>query len=269
MTPAEVEAALHRAFVRDPGATLRTEDRRKAALLAALLPEVQRLARRGGGVLVDAAAGRGLLGLLAALDARPSHPWEVLCLERDPTRVARGQEAAARLDLNLTLRAADLGVDAAWPHRPQLVVALHACGAATDLALAQALRVQARAILLLPCCYGGGREHPESPQPPAQAAALAWAAAAGMPRQALVRGRVAQGLIDALRTLRLEAAGYRVEVLEPFSPALSPFNRLWRARYSGEPVAAARAQQALEQLERSLGLEVPTGSGPRRAGRRQ
>lgn len=248
----EIERLLHAAWVVDPSASLRADERRKAAQLAALIPEILRLKggkNRGPALLIDAAAGRGPVGLAAALAlAEQPRPWRVRALERDPARVALLNAAAQRLSLPLEAVCCGLDQSGSWPEEPDLVVSLHACGGASDLVIDQVLRRRARALLLVPCCYGAAGVHDDGPYlaPRAQARATEQAEALGLPEAALVRGRFSRAMIDAERTLRLEAAGYQAEVIELFSASLSPFNLLWRARRVGEPRRMARAQGRLE-----------------------
>jgi hypothetical protein len=64
----DVESWLDRLYIAAEGAHLRAEDRKKAVEVAALLEEVRRVLGRGAtpAVLVDAAAGKAYVGLLAA-----------------------------------------------------------------------------------------------------------------------------------------------------------------------------------------------------------
>lgn len=254
LTLAEIETLLHAAWVVDPAAGLRADDRRKAAQLAALIPEILRLRGgrgRGPGTLMDAAAGRGPVGLAAALALRAdARAWTVQCLERDAARVAVIDDAAGRLALSVRGVCGAVADPVLWPQKPDIVVALHACGGATDAILDQAARVEARSMLLVPCCYGAAQVHDDGPYAPprAQALASARAEAMGLPELALLRGRFARAIIDAERTLRLEAAGYQTEVVELFSAGISPFNLLWRARRVGEPVRMARAAERSRRL---------------------
>jgi hypothetical protein len=119
---------------------------------------------------------------------------------------------------------------------PHLVVALHACGSASDEVIAASIEVRARWILVVPCCY-------------VQATPAIDHAAdrLGISRQAEVRRRFTQSLVDSRRTLRLEAAGYEVTVTAFVAPTVTPHNLLWRARRVGEP---KRMQLAAEQLAR-------------------
>ncbi len=260
----EVARTLHALFLRDEDGAdtdLRVEDRQKVVEVASLLEEVSRAAGRGRNktpaVLVDAAAGKAPLGLIAAelVLSRLPRPWRVVVLERDPGRVAACQRAAGRLEagagIEVEVRRGDVGEAALWPEAPELVVALHACGLASDRIIERAIGARARRLLLVPCCYGAapGAAGPAA-EIPGQLLAVRLAEAQGVPRQALVGRRFAQSLIDSQRTLRLEAAGYQTEVVELVAPTVTPFNLLWRSRRVLEP---ARMREASERLARLCG----------------
>ncbi len=244
-----VESWLERLYVSADGATLRQEDRRKAREVAAILAEIERMvarfARRSPLVLVDAAAGKSYVGLLAArlvLDPldRPAH---VVTIERDPERVATSQRAVARLAARAPIecRMGEVAEPAAWPEHPSIVVALHACGAAADGIIGRTIESRARALLLVPCSTAVA-------SPPASVAAQQ-AARLRIPRHAPVRRRFIQALVDAQRTWRLEAAGYETEVVELVPPSVTPHNLLWRARLVGEARRMAAAARALACLD--------------------
>mgnify|MGYP001186465528 CR=1 FL=1 len=244
----DVERWLERLYVEADGAGLRTEDRRKAVQVAAMLVEIERalarVARSEPVLLVDAAAGKAYLGLLAArLLLQPSgRQAAVVTIEREAARVAASRAAAARLGVSVPIecREAEVGSPAAWPERPTIVVALHACGPAADEVIGAAVAARARHLLLVPCCTGRAVV--------AAARAEAAAEARGIPRHAPVRGRFVQALVDAERTWRLESAGYETEVVELVPPTLTPHNLLWRARRVGEPNRMARALRQLSRL---------------------
>lgn len=234
-----VREAIARIFLEADGVALRREDEKKSVEVAALLAEVARCLGARGGAVVDAAAGKGSVGLLAAelLGAR-----DLVVIERDPARVRACARAAGRLsvDARVTVREADAADPAAWPEAPAVVVALHACGAASDAVLDGAVACGARRILLVPCCYADAV--------PFAAAARARADALGIPRAAPVRRAFVTALIDAERTLRLEAAGYSTEVVALVPPTVTPHNLLWRARRAREPRAMADAAARLRKL---------------------
>ncbi len=244
----EVEEWLDRLFVAAEGASLRREDRRKAIEVAAMLAEVARavarVARARDLVVVDAAAGKTYVGLLAAkLVIEPlGRPARVVAIEREPARAAAGRAAIARLATPIPIDCivGDVADAAMWPAEPAIVCALHACGPAADAIIDRAVASGARQLLLVPCCT--------SDVVPGAAVAARVGAELGIPRHAPVRRRFVQALVDALRTLRLEAAGFQTEVVELCAPTVTPHNLLWRARRVGEPARMAEARAALSRL---------------------
>jgi hypothetical protein len=225
----DVESTLKRLYLDEHG--LRKEDLKKARELAALLPEIERIGVRG--LIVDAAAGHAYVGLLAVelLGAE-----RVLLIEREAARVARSRDAASRLSRHaqVEVRQGELNDRLIWPAEPHLVVALHACGPASDDVIDQASAARARWILVAPCCYLHA-----TPEIEAAADRL------GIARQAEVRRRFVQSVVDSRRTARLEAAGYEVTVTPFVAPTVTPHNLLWRARRVGEP---RRMELAVENL---------------------
>lgn len=237
ITPVAVEARLHELFIAAEGTSLRREDRKKSAEVAAVLNELARLG--GDRLVVDAAAGKAYVGLLAADLLGITR---VVVIEREARRVAACRAAAARLGGRATVgvQQGDVGDPSLWPGEPDAVVALHACGDASDRILDAAVRARARWLLLVPCCYSGAV--------PFSAIAEARADQLGVPRHAEVRRRIVTGLIDAERTLRLEAAGYETTVIPFVPPAVTPHHLLWRARRAGEPRRMAEAAERLARL---------------------
>lgn len=226
----EVEAWLDRLYIAADGASLRAEDRRKAVEVAAMLAEIERavdsLSRRRPLTLVDAAAGKSYVGLLAArlVLERMEREARVIVLEQQARLVALTIAAIPRLGTRIPIECREVSVadPAAWPPEPDIVVALHACGPAADAILDRAVESAARFVLLVPCCT--------SDSVAAIASAKQEALRLGIPRQAPVRRRFIQALVDADRTRRLEAAGYITEVVEFVGATVTPHNLLWRAR---------------------------------------
>jgi hypothetical protein len=237
---AAVEAALHRLFIGTDGTSLRREDLKKARETVALLDELARVARPDG-LVVDAAAGKAYVGLLAVelVGVRRLH-----VIEREPRRVGLCRQAVARLAhaAEVHVVEGDVADAGAWPAAPDVVVGLHACGAASDAILDGAVAAAARWLFLVPCCYAGSV--------PFSAAAEARADTIGVPRHAEVRRRFVTSLIDTERTLRLEAAGWETTVTALVPPTVTPHNLVWRARRVREP---NRMRDAAEKLSRLRG----------------
>lgn len=249
----EVERWLDILYVAAEGARLRQEDRRKAVEVTALLEEIDRamnrLTRESPLLLVDAAAGKSYLGLLSAklLFEPAGRAARVVSIERDQQRTTLSRSAVERLSSTIPIecRAADLAAIEAWPERPSIVVALHACGPAADTIIECAIRVDAAMLLLVPCCTGKAVV--------SAARAKERAEQLKIPRHAPVRRRFIQSLVDAERTWTLEAAGYETEVVEFVGATVTPHNLLWRSRRVKEPVRMAAAKRALESLRKGLG----------------
>lgn len=241
---------MDRLFVAAPEAGLRQEDRRKAVEVAAMLSEVARALpsrdRVPAPVLVDAAAGKAYVGLLAAKLVLEASGWRsarVITIEREPKRAAVVAACLPVLACPVTIevRTGDVSDAGLWPERPAIVAALHACGPAADTIIDRAIAAEAAAVLVVPCCTGR--------LVPAWQAGLQAAERLGIPRHAAVRGRFLQSFVDAERTLRLEAAGWQTEVVELCAPTVTPHNLLWRSRHVGE---AGRMQEASRRRDRLL-----------------
>jgi hypothetical protein len=220
--------------------SLRQEDRKKVEELRGLLPEIERVGKRA--LVVDAAAGHAYAGLVAAerLGIERLH-----VIEREPARAERCRQAAARLTrpVELTVATGDVADRALWPAAPDLVIALHACGTASDAILDASVAAGTRWLLLVPCCYAHAV--------PFSATAERHAATLGV-THGEVRRRLIESLVDAERTLRLEAAGYDVTVVPFVAPTVTPHNLLWRARRAGEPRRMEAAAEKLRSL-RAIG----------------
>ena len=121
-----------------------------------------------------------------------------------------------------------------------LSVSLHACDTATDAALAQAVRWQAKVILAVPCCqheiFG----------------LLADDSLPGLLRHGILKERFAALATDALRAALLEAVGYRTQVVEFIDLEHTPKNLLLRAVRCDRP--APEAKERYERLKAQLGL---------------
>ena len=164
MRVTDVEHWLDRLYIDAEGAGLRDEDRKKALEVSAMLDEIERAARRFSRraplVMVDAAAGKSYVGLLAArLVFEPmGMVASVITIERDAVRAAIAREAIARLGTSIPIecRAADVDEAEAWPAEPSIVTALHACGGAADAIIDRVVATRARELLLVPCCTSKG-----------------------------------------------------------------------------------------------------------------
>ena len=125
-----------------------------------------------------------------------------------------------------------------------MVITLHACDTATDLALFHAIRWGARYIFSCPCC-----QHELNLQ-------LKGNSFTPISDYGILKERFAALATDAIRGKLLESQGYQVQILEFIDMAHSPKNLLIRAKK--KPVskdARAKALAEAEALLLQLGTE--------------
>ncbi len=159
----------------------------------------------------------------------------VITIEREPKRFHAIQDAAQKLGVTVDARVGDVGDASLWPIAPTMVTALHACGHAADAILAAAIAAKARRIFVVPCCT--------------PAAEPRLAESLGVPRHASVRRAFVEAIVLARRTLVLEAAGYRTEVVPFVPPTVTPYNLLFRAFRMNEPGRMKNARASLARLD--------------------
>ncbi|WP_107943368.1 class I SAM-dependent methyltransferase [Metasolibacillus fluoroglycofenilyticus] len=112
-----------------------------------------------------------------------------------------------------------------------MVVTLHACDIATDMALARAVKWGAKVILSVPCC-----QHELNRQLLSPALEI-------MTQHGLIRERFAALATDSIRAQLLSLVGYEAQLLEFIDMENTPKNILIRAYYTGKkPSADDRAK---------------------------
>lgn len=104
---------------------------------------------------------------------------------------------------------------------PDIVLALHACDTATDDAIAQAIRSEAKLLLSVPCCH---KNLNKAIRPNETAEVLR-----PMLRHGILHQRTADIVTDAFRALALRIMGYQTEVVEFVSDEHTARNLMIRA----------------------------------------
>lgn len=89
------------------------------------------------------------------------------------------------------------------PERIDVMIALHACDIATDLALYKGIAAGAKIIMSAPCCHKEIRPQMQMPE-----------GLGPMLRHGVHMGQQAEMVTDTLRALLLEAHGYKTQVFE-------------------------------------------------------
>ncbi len=112
-----------------------------------------------------------------------------------------------------------------------MVVTLHACDVATDMALARAVKWGAKVILSVPCCQHELNRQLDTP------------ALDVMLQHGLIRERFASLATDSIRAELLSLVGYDTQLLEFIDIENTPKNVLIRAYFTGKkPSEAQRAR---------------------------
>lgn len=122
-----------------------------------------------------------------------------------------------------------------------MVVSLHACDTATDLALKKAIGWKAGVILSVPCCQHELNGQIES------------SLLSPVLKYGILKERMSSLITDGIRAELLEACGYRTQILEFIDMEHTPKNLLIRAIRQGR--ADETVMKPLEEMMEQLHLE--------------
>ncbi|MDO9283398.1 MAG: SAM-dependent methyltransferase [Aquabacterium sp.] len=118
-----------------------------------------------------------------------------------------------------------------------IMIALHACDIATDVAMHRGITSGAAIILCSPCCHQQLRPQMHSP-----------AVLQPLLRHGIHMAQQAEMLTDALRALLLQSAGYDAQVFEFISPEHTSKNKMVLAVRRATPLPATQRQALLAQV---------------------
>lgn len=121
-----------------------------------------------------------------------------------------------------------------------VVLSLHACDTATDMALSFGVYKEADFIVAVPCCH---KEMLNT---------YSYAPFEGIMKHGILKARLADTLTDGLRGLLLEEHGYEVSIVEYISPLETPKNLMIRAYRTGVP--NLESQKQADFLKHSLNI---------------
>lgn len=122
-----------------------------------------------------------------------------------------------------------------------VVFALHACDTATDDAIAQAVRSEAKLLLSVPCCHHDLNKVIRADGPSEVLRPLL--------RHGIMQQRAADLITDAFRALALRIMGYRTDVVEFVATEHTPRNLMIRA-VRGGPMDAGTHVAEYQELKR-------------------
>lgn len=142
-----------------------------------------------------------------------------------------------------------------YQHREHvdMVVSLHACDTATDIALAKAVAWQSQVILSVPCCQRELLQQIENPT------------MRPLTKHGILKERLAALVTDSLRASALEIAGYNVQVLEFIATEHTAKNLLIRAVRTKHAKDTQQARQEYQAFRDAWSLKKPfieTAFGP-------
>ncbi|MCR5693418.1 MAG: SAM-dependent methyltransferase [Clostridia bacterium] len=166
-------------------------------------------------------------------------------LDYNPTVIEASKRMAEELGYkNMTFIQTDIGA-----YRPEeqfdLLLTLHACDTATDLALNFAISNNISHIVCVPCCH---REMNSNYSMPGFEPLM---------KYGILKARMADCLTDALRAEYLRAVGYDVSIVEYISPLDTPKNLMMRAvKQRG---VSEELLESFKKMESSLGTKLSIG----------
>ena len=153
---------------------------------------------------------------------------------------------AEKLNLQ-TIRFLRGDVKTCAPEKLDIMIALHACDIATDIAIHTGIRAGAEIILCAPCCHKEIR--PQIIIPNEQKAVLQFG---------VHLGQEADMITDTLRALLLESAGYNAQIFEFISPEHTGKNKMILAvkRRTPSPAENLAALEQFNSLKNFYGIKT-------------
>ena len=174
-------------------------------------------------VILDAACGKSYLSFVLNFYMREilKKRCRFIGVDYSETVITASKRIAEKLGYNnMEFIQADL-TEYTPSARPDIVISLHACDTATDMALALGIRAKSRAIVSVPCCHKDILKQ------------YAYAPFEAITRHGILKARLADTLTDGIRAAYLESVGYKGSMIEYISPLETPKNIMIRAVYTG------------------------------------
>ena len=194
--------------------------------------------------VVDFGSGKGYLTFAVHDFLRSRYGVEprVTGIEIRDNLVTFCREAAASLGLKgMSFCRGD--VDSYAPEAADIMMALHACDVATDMAIHKGITLGSQIIMCAPCCHKELRPQfciPSPLQP--------------VLKFGVHLGQSAEMVTDGLRALLLEAHGYKAQVFEFVAPEHTHKNRMLLAVKHARPVRKDELLRQVSALKAFYGI---------------
>lgn len=237
---------LHAMGITGADGTVKADGQRKFRQINKYIELVDRLLEQHGHFpeqphIVDMGSGKGYLTFALYDHLRNNRAWQpsLTGIELREHLVDFCNELAGQSGFEgLSFLAQD--IFDYQPERIDMLIALHACDIATDIAIAKGIKAGAEIIIVAPCCH---KQLRKAMQPTEHLQPVL--------RHGILEERQAELLTDGIRALLLEAHGYETKVFEFISTEHTPKN-LMIAGIKGQANADALAQIA--QLKADFGI---------------
>lgn len=193
-------------------------------------------------VVLDCACGKSYLSFVLNFYLREilKKKCKFICIDYSEVVINASVKTAKKLNYNnMEFIRADLR-EYTPSVKPDLVISLHACDTATDMALALGIRAGAKAIVSVPCCHKDILEQ------------YSYEPFAAITKHGILKARLADTLTDGIRAAYLESQGYKVSLVEYISPLETPKNIMIRAVYTGHKNEESKKQY--DALKRMLNV---------------
>lgn len=194
-------------------------------------------------VILDAACGKSYLSFVMNFYLREilKKKCRFIGVDYSETVINASKKIAKNLNYNnMEFIKADL-TEYTPSVRPDIVISLHACDTATDMALALGIRSKSRAIVSVPCCHKDILKQ------------YSYKPFEAIIRHGILKARLADTLTDGLRAAYLESVGYKVSMIEYISPLETPKNIMIRAVYTGK--INEKSREEFENLKKILNVK--------------
>ncbi len=130
-----------------------------------------------------------------------------------------------------------------YKHQADILIALHACDTATDDAIISGLEAQCKLIICSPCCHKQVRKNMKATN-----------SNQSIVGHGILEERLAEILTDTIRSLILQAHGYKTQIMEFISTNHTPKNLLITAVKVDNPRKKDECMVEIETLKKQYGI---------------